>query len=304
MNRHQIILIFIALCTTFSSSLAQDFTTIVTINAEKAQTADPKIFKNLKVAIEEFMNSRNWDEGNFEPEERIELNIIINLEKELSLTEFEGQLTIQASRPVYKSGYNSVLFQNLDKGFRFSYAEFERLDFSENTFTSNLTSTLAFYAYVILGMDYDSFSEMGGDDHLQKALNILNTVPRGAAEGWTSDGGIINRNRYWLIENLLNPRMQEMRGAMYQYYMLGLDRVSQEGQTEKGLVSIVNSLETIVAANQSYPGTMLIQLFTDCKREEIINLFEVADLNTKRKVYGIMTKLDGAHADSYRPLLK
>ena len=287
-----------------NTATSQDFNTQVTINTPKIQTVDPKIFKNLGTAIEEFMNTRDWIEDNFEPEERIELNLVITIEKEISQTQFEGQMTIQASRPVYNSGYNSVLFQNLDKQFSFTYGEYERLDFSENTFTSNLTSTLAFYAYVILGMDYDSFSEMGGDEHLQKAQNILNAVPRGTSNGWTPDNGVVNRNRYWIIENLLSARMQDMRRSMYQYYMLGLDRVAQEDQAEKGLSSILKALETIQAANQSNPGSMWVQLFADSKRDEIIGLFGVADFSTKRKVYNIMVKLDGTHADSYRVLLK
>lgn len=296
--------LFLASCLSLSVS-AQDFNTQVTINTPKIQSVDPKIFKNLETAIEEFMNTRNWIEDNFEPEERIELNIVITIDRELSQTDFEGQMTIQASRPVYKSGYNSVLFQNLDKQFKFTYGEYERLDFSENTFSSNLTSTLAFYAYVILGMDYDSFSELGGEEHLQKAQDILNAVPRGTADGWTaSGGGIVNRSRYWIIENLLNPRMQDMRRAMYQYYMLGLDRIAQEDQTEKGLAAILSALETVDAANQSNPNSMLVQLFSDAKKDEIINLFKVADFNTKRKVYGIMVKLDGTRANDYRVLLK
>jgi hypothetical protein len=286
------------------SATAQDFNTQVTVNTPKIQTADPKIFKNLKTAIEEFMNSRDWIEDNFEPKERIELNIVITIEEELSLTSFKGQMTIQASRPIYNSGYNSVLFQNLDKQFEFTYGEFERLDFSENTYTSNLTSMLAFYAYVIIGLDYDSFAEMGGSEHFQKAQNILNAVPRGSAQGWASDNGIVNRSRYWVIENILNPRMQDMRRSMYQYYMLGLDRIAQEDQLEKGLGSIMKSLVTIEAANQSNPGSMWVQLFSDAKRDEVVNLFQVADFNTKRKVYNIMVKLDGTHANDYRVLLK
>jgi len=295
--------LFLVICLSLSAT-AQDFNTQVTVNTPKIQTADPKIFKNLKTAIEEFMNSRDWVEDNFEPKERIELNIVITIEEELSLTSFKGQMTIQASRPVYNSGYNSVLFQNLDKQFEFTYGEFERLDFSENTYTSNLTSILAFYAYVIIGLDYDSFSEMGGSDHFQKAQNILNAVPRGSAQGWASDNGIINRNRYWVIENMLNPRMQDMRRSMYQYYMLGLDRIAQEDQTEKGLGSILKALEAVQAANQSNPGSMWVQLFSDAKRDEVINLFQVADFNTKRKIYNIMVKLDGTHANDYRVLLK
>jgi len=236
--------LFLASCLSFSTT-AQDFNTQVTINTPKIQSVDPKIFKSLETAIEEFMNTRNWIEDNFEPEERIELNIVITINKELS----------------------------------------------------------HFYAYVILGMDYDSFSELGGENYLQKAQDILNSVPRGTADGWTVTG-IVNRSRYWIIENLLNPRMQDMRRAMYQYYMLGLDRVAQEDQTEKGLTAILNALETIDAANQSNPNSMWVQLFSDAKKDEIINLFSVADFNTKRKVYGIMVKLDGTRANDYRVLLK
>lgn len=296
--------LLLAFSLSISTASTQDFFTTVTVNTPKIQTADSKVFRNLETAIEEFMNSRDWISDNFDPEERIELNIIINIDNELSLTEFEGQMTIQASRPIYNSGYNSILFQNLDKQFKFTYGEFERLDFSENQFTSNLTSVLAFYAYLILGMDYDSYAEMGGTEHLQKALNILNAVPRGAYDGWAADNGVVNRNRYWIIENLLSPRMQDMRRAMYQYYMLGLDRVGQESEIEKGLGSILAALDVIKAANQSNPGTMWVQLFTDAKREEIVNLFQVADFNTKRKVYDAMVRLDGTHADDYKVLLK
>ncbi|MFK7797895.1 MAG: DUF4835 family protein [Aureispira sp.] len=282
---------------------AQEFNTQVTVNTPKIQSVDPKLFKNFETTVAEFMNTRNWVEDDFETNERIELNIVITINKEISQTYFQGEMTIQASRPVYGSGYNTVLFQTLDKDFEFSFQEYERLDFSENTYTSNLTSTLAFYAYVILGMDYDSFSELGGDEYLQKAQDILNTVPRSAVKGWTA-AGTINRSRYWLIENLLNPRMQNMRRAMYEYYLLGLDRIAQEGETAKGLTSIFKALQAIDAANQSNPNSMWVQIFSDAKKDEILNLFQVADFNTKRQVYSIMVKLDGTRTEAYRALLK
>lgn len=303
MNIRYFFSLFVLLCS-FQFLFAQDFSTQVTINTPKIQTVDPKIFRNLETAIEEFMNSRDWISEELEPEERIELNIVITIEAELSQTEFEGQMTIQASRPVFNSGYNSVLFQNLDKDFKFTYGEYERLDFSENTYTSNLTSVLAFYAYLIIGMDFDSYAELGGDDHLQKAQNILNAVPRGTADGWTADNGVVNRSRYWIIENLLSARMQDMRRAMYRYYLLGLDQVGQEGKIENGLENIVSALETVQKSNVSYPGNMWVQLFSESKRDEIIELFKVCDFNTKRKVYNIMVRLDGTHANDYRVLLK
>lgn len=299
-------LLFVVCCFclfTTKVTTAQEFNTQVTVNTPKIQSVDPKLFKNFETVVAEFMNTRNWVEDDFEPGERIDLNIVITINEEVSQSYFKGEMTIQASRPVYGTGYNSILFQTLDKDFEFSFQEYERLDFSENTYTSNLTSTLAFYAYVILGMDYDSFSEMGGEEYLQKAQDILNAVPRSNVKGWTA-AGTINRSRYWLIENLLNPRMQNMRRAMYQYYLLGLDRIAQEDEMEKGLTSVFKALQTVDATNQSNPNSMWVQIFSDAKKDEILELFQVADFNTKRQVYSIMVKLDGTRAEAYRSLLK
>lgn len=293
----------------FSTSYAQEFNCNVTINTPKLQLTDPKVFKSLQTAIREFMNNRKWSEQEYAPEERIDLDLILNITTELSATAFEGQLTVVASRPVYNSGYNSILFRHLDKQIIFSYGEFEVLDFSENTFTSNLTSTLAFYAYIILGLDEDSFYEMGGDAHLAKAQTILNSVPRSSIEGkaikgWTVDGGgITDRTRYWLIENLLNVRVANYRRAMYQYHLMGLDLLTKDETMGQGMGSIVKALEAINKVNSEYPSSMIVQLFSDAKRQEILNVFSVADSRMRRQVYDIMVKIDGTHTNDYKVLL-
>jgi hypothetical protein len=279
---------------------AQEIISTVTINTPKLQTADPKLFVNLKSALQEFINNRKWTDENYKSEEKIELNVIITINKEISQTSFEAQLTIQASRPVYNSTYNSVMIQHLDKDFYFSYGEFEVLDFTEGSFSSNLTSTIAYYVYVVLGLDYDSFAELGGDKYLNKALDILNAVPRGAAKGWTMQDG--DRNRYWLIENLLNVRMQGFRRGMYQYHLLGLDRLSSEENRSEGLAAIEKALTAARDANQAVPASMLIQTFVNTKRDEILNVYSVADLRTRRRIYDIMIKIDGTHAADYQKL--
>ena len=191
------------------SVLAQEILSTITINTPKLQTADPKIFRSLKTALQEFINNRKWTDELYEPDEKLEVNVIITVDEELSQTSFKAQLTIQASRPTYGSNYNTIIFQHLDKDFYFNYGEFEVLDFTEGSFSSNLTSTIAFYMYIVLGMDYDSFSELGGDKYLNKAQDILNAVPSNTARGWkVSDG---DRNRYWLNENLQNIRVQPFR---------------------------------------------------------------------------------------------
>jgi hypothetical protein len=192
------------------------------------------------------------------------------------------------------------MIQHLDKDFYFSYGEFEVLDFTEGSFSSNLTSTIAYYVYVVLGLDYDSFAELGGDKYLNKALDILNAVPRGAAKGWTMQDG--DRNRYWLIENLLNVRMQGFRRGMYQYHLLGLDQLSSEENRAEGLASVEKALTAARDANQAVPASMLIQTFVNTKRDEIINIYSVADLRTRRRIYDIMIKIDGTHAADYQKL--
>jgi hypothetical protein len=190
--------------------------------------------------------------------------------------------------------------QHLDKDFYFTYGEFEVLDFTEGSFSSNLTSTIAFYMYVILGMDYDSFTELGGDKYLNKAQDILNAVPRGSARGWAMQDG--DRNRYWLIENLLNVRMQPLRRAMFQYHLLGMDRLSNEDTRMEGLTNVEKAITTVREANTAYPATMLVQTFVNSKRDEILNVFSIADLRTRRRIYDIMVKIDGTHAADYQKM--
>lgn len=284
------------------SVLAQEILSTITINTPKLQTADPKIFRSLKTALQEFINNRKWTDELYEPDEKLEVNVIITVDEELSQTSFKAQLTIQASRPTYGSNYNTIIFQHLDKDFYFNYGEFEVLDFTEGSFSSNLTSTIAFYMYIVLGMDYDSFSELGGDKYLNKAQDILNAVPSNTARGWkVSDG---DRNRYWLNENLQNIRVQPFRRAMYQYHLLGLDRLIKEENRGEGLVAIEKALTMVRDVNAAYPGTMIVQLFVLAKRAEILNIFAIADMRTRRRIYDIMVKLDGAHASDYQPLTK
>lgn len=297
--------LFVLLLGSFSLQ-AQEFQCEVSVNAPKIQTADPRVFKNLETAIRELMNNRDWaPDIDLEAEERINLNIIITIDEELSATSFKAQMIIQAGRPVYNSGYNSVLFQHIDKNFIFEYGEFEVLDFAENSFTSNLTSMLAFYAYVTLGMDADSFSELGGDEYLNKAQDIVNTVPqnlRGQYRGWQASDG--QQNRFWLIDNLLNVRVKPMRRAMYLYHLRGLDQLANESSRQEGIQSIKQALQMIRDVNNAFPASMIVQVFANAKRDEIIKVFEVADMRTKREVHGIMVKLDAPQASQYQDLLK
>lgn len=285
---------------------AQEFKCEVTINTPKVQTVDPKVFKSLKTAITEFVNNRKWTNRELQQEEKIDFNIVITIDEEVSASSFKGQIMIQGARPIYASTYNSVLIQHLDKDFAFTYQENEYLEFTENTYTSNLPCVIAFYAYIILGLDGDSFSELGGEAHYQKAQDIANSAPSGSLNGWklTDRTAVDGRSRHYLISNLLNPRAQAMRRSFYQYYLLGLDRLTKADMRPDGLKAMMQCLEIVGRLNTELPSSMIVQTFAQSKKDEVIQAFAIADIGTRRRVYDIMSKLDPLKIEDYKQLLK
>jgi Domain of unknown function (DUF4835) len=285
-------------CSSFVS-FAQEFKTKVTISTPKLQSADPKIFKTLESQLIQFLNDRKWTDNTYELDERIELNIQIVIDQEISSTRFKGQMTLQAIRPVYNSTYNTVLLELQDKEFEFNYQEFEALDFSETVYFSNLCSMLGFYAYVVLGLDSDSYAELGGDQYFLKAQQVLNNLPSNVVDGfpgWKQFG--TTRNRFWLIENILAVRMKTFRSAWYAYHLLGLDAMVDK--PTQGQAAIKTAIEEFKKANNDYPTTMLIQLFCIAKRDEIIDIFKVTDQPTKTAVFDAMSRMDGTQVEKYR----
>ena len=209
--------------------LAQELEVEVAINTPKLQTADPKVFENLEKSMEEFLNNRKWTEDVYEPEERIKCKIQLTIEEEISATRFRANIAVQSRRPIYKSSEETPMLNHVDKDFIFDYEPFQPIIFSKNLFQDNLSSILGFYAYIIIGMDYDSFSPLGGEEYFKIAQDILNNVPQNAASqfpGWRQLDG--NRNRYWIIENLMNPRVRDFRQGMYEYHRLSLDMMSED----------------------------------------------------------------------------
>lgn len=278
---------------------AQEFRANVTVNAPKLQKADPKIFKTLQQQISEFINDRKWSDNTYAQEERIEIIMQITIDEEQSDTRFKGQIAIQALRPVYNSNYNTVLLEVLDKDFVFEYQEYAALDFAEGQYFSNMTSVLGFYAYTILGLDNDSYSELGGTDYFNKAQQLMNAIPQnvaGSVGGWQPTSG--QRNRYWLIENLLNVRMKTLRRAFYNYHRGGLDRLYEAPVAAQE--EIKKALNDWKQASNDVPGTMIIQTVVNAKREEIIDVFSVADQKMKNEVIEIMLRLDATNAERYR----
>jgi len=280
---------------------AQELTFSVKINTLKLQTVDPKVFATLEQSVAEFLNNQKWTDDVFETKERINCNLVLTIQEELSPTSFKADLAIQASRPVYGATYETRMLNHLDKEVTFSYEQFQPLIYSKNVFNDNLSSILAFYVYIILGMDYDSFSLFGGDEHYQTAQEILNTVPQNVASsaaGWRSVEG--NRNRYWIMENILSPRVRPLRQGLYEYHRQGLDMMANDVNTGRAI--ILQALEEVDKVNQSYPNAMIVQMFSNAKSDEIVEIFKRGTRQEQDRVVQIMTKVDATNASKYRTI--
>ncbi|HHS96096.1 MAG TPA: DUF4835 family protein, partial [Phaeodactylibacter sp.] len=222
MKKYSILLLATLFC--FNPITAQELQANVSVNTPRLQKTDPQVFKELESAITEFLNAQKWTNDEFDHEERIQINIQLNIKEELANNQFKADLIIQSSRPVYGSDYQTVMLSTVDKDILFTYEQFQPIQYSQNSFIDNLSSLLSFYAYIVIGMDYDSFSPFGGDPYFLAAQEIANTIPTdnsGKYKGWRPIDG--QRNRYWIIENFLNPRMRPIRQAIYDYHRLGLD---------------------------------------------------------------------------------
>ena len=279
----------------------QELNVNVTVNTPKLQTADPRVFGSLETAIEEFMNNQVWTDDSFEEAERINVEMIITITEERGPTSFKAELAIQSTRPIYGSADETPLLNHLDKEFIFEYEQFQPLEYSKVQFQNNLTTMLSFYAFIVLGMDYDSFSPLGGEPHFLTAQEILNAIPANATanyKGWRSVDS--NRNRYWIIENMLSNRMRDYRQAIYDYHRQGLDITHKDLPTGRAIIA--NALKAIQQAEKNYPRAMAVQMFANSKSDEIIDIFKGAPETEKNEVIGVMQKIDAAKASKYRAI--
>jgi Domain of unknown function (DUF4835) len=281
---------------------AQEINATVTVLTPKLQTADPKVFDNLKQNIQDFYNNQKWTSDVFEPDERIKCNIQVTITKELSATAFKAELSIQSVRPAYGSTYETQLFNHLDKDLTFTYEQFQPLQYTQNSFSDNLSSTLAYYAYIMLGTDYDSFVTLGGESYFQTAQDILNTVPTslggGQRDAWQSDKG--SRNRYWLIENFLRPTFRSYREAMYTYHRKGIDVAADN--VEGGRSAMLQALEEVDKVNASSPNSMIVQLFVNAKWQELLEVYKPSGKIQKSRVYDILSRVDPSNITRYQVL--
>ncbi|MEO6758677.1 MAG: DUF4835 family protein [Saprospiraceae bacterium] len=276
----------------------------VRISTPQLQQADRKVFDQLEVSLRDFLNNTKWTQDQFEPDERIKCNFIFTISEELGNNSYKAELAVQAVRPVYGSGYETPLISHLDKDITFSYLQNQPIEFVLNSAdNSNLPAVLAYYVYIILGMDYDSFSLYGGEAYYQNAQQIVSNIQSGGANGasgWRPADGGKNRNRYWLIENLLNPRVKPYRAAMYTYYRKGLDNFATN--IDQGKIAVLQALEEVDKVNVAYFNSMIVQMFANAKKDELVEMWKVGSKAQKDRVIQIMSKIDPANGQRYRDI--
>ncbi|MDX1685776.1 MAG: DUF4835 family protein [Saprospiraceae bacterium] len=285
----------------FFQAEGQEFLASVRVTAPTLQIADPKILESLESSVKEFMNTQQWTDDEFLPEERINLNLQITVTEDRSSNSFLIDLGVQATRPVYGSSYETPLISHLEKGVPIGFEQFRPIIPTTDNFTDNLSSILSFYAYYILALDYDSFSPFGGEEYYLIAQDIVNAVPPAVADGdrnWADPRNI--RTRYYMVENALNPRFKPFRRAMYDYHRKGLDLMHKN--VDSALSTITAALESINEVDKAYPNTFLIQIFANTKANEIAEIYQQGQLDVRLKVYSIMTRIDPANSHKYEPI--
>jgi hypothetical protein len=293
-------LLTIAFIFLLTATQAQELLATVTINVgPKVQTTDRNVFRDMKNAFQQFLNTRKWTNDIFQQHEKINCAFLININDMPSIGVFSASVQIQSARPVYNSNYTSLVLNFADRDWEFEYLESQPLEFNDNTFTNNITSMLAFYAYLVIGMDYDSFSELGGTPYFQKAQMVVTNAQSSNRPGWQSLGTI--RNRYWIIENLLNPQMADVRKTSYAYHRLGLD--SFEKTPDQSRMIILTGLKSIKKARDINPSAILIISFFDAKSKELANIFSEGQLSVRREAYDVILQIDPSNQAAYSKMI-
>ncbi|MBL4561217.1 MAG: DUF4835 family protein [Labilibaculum sp.] len=278
---------------------SQELRCNVQIVSQQIQGTNKQVFRTLQSSAYEFMNTKRWTDHVYTYDERIECTILINLTSQLSSDEFKGTVQVQVSRPVHNSSYNSVLLNYKDDDVQFKYVEYQPLEFNEATTPSSLTALLSYYAYIILGLDYDTYSMDGGSVYFAKAEAIVNKMQNSNVKGWKAFES--RKNRYWLVENILNNAYSPVRECLYRYHRLGLDNMAE--RLTESRAEIAESLRLLQKAYRAKPGSFILQIFFDAKADELVNIFSESFTDEKKRVFNILSEIDPANISKYNKII-
>ena len=281
---------------------AQELNCNVQVSAQKIQGSNRQVFESMQRDIYEFMNNSVWTNHVFSYAERIDCNILITITEQFSADEFKGTIQVQLRRPVFNSTYNSTVLNFMDNNFQFRYVEFSPLEFDPNSYRSSLVSVLAYYAYIFLGFDYDSFSPLGGTQFFQIAEKIVNNAQNASEPGWKPYDGSRNKNRYWLVKNALDREYEGVRRFIYEYNILGMDKM--ESRTGEARISILESLKLVQEVFRARPDPYmyLLQIIMESKADELVSIFADAFPEEKSRVVQILTEIDPGNKTKYEKI--
>ena len=282
---------------------AQELQVKVNVNHSQIQGTDASVFENLQQTIEQFMNNRSWTDLQFQQNERIQCSLNLTVNKyQRDENRFECTALIQANRPVYNSAYNSTLYNNKDANFNFDFQQFGQLNFAEENIDNQLTALLAYYALLIIGIDLDSFSPMGGTDVLQRCLLLVNNAQNLGFTGWKSFED--NKNRFAIINDYLDEAMKPFRQLQYDYYRKGLDEMANNA--ERGRTEITAALENdLKKAHEDKPLSLLPQIWTDYKKDELANIYKgKGTQKEKQRIYDLLMGMNASQNNSWEQITK
>ncbi len=283
-------------------SYSQELNAQVQVLTPNIQATNKQVFTTLETAMREFLNNRKWTKENYKIEERIQCQFVLTI-TERNNNSFNGNLQVFYSRPVYKSEYNSPVLVHRDNDVVFEYLEFDRLDFAPNTYISNLTSILAYYAYVIIGLDHDTYAPMSGTEYYSEAQSIVGAAATSNNPGWNSFGGS-NKNRFWLIDNLMSPAFDNFRTGLYTYHRQGLDLMNNGSQVRTAKLNIKEALLSLKKVNDQRRNSFLMQIWFDAKQAEIVKIFDGGAPIPLADLKEVLVELDPNNANSYQGMGK
>ena len=279
---------------------SQEILCNVRVNSSQIQISDRKIFQSMQTAIYEFINNTKWTNANISSEERIECSILINISNKISNDEYEGSMQIQSTRPIYGTSYKSTLFNFMDNNIRFKFLEYQSLEFSETSHLSNLTSIIAFYVNIILGLDFATFSEEGGNEYFNTAQKIVNNAQNARESGWKAFES--DKNRYWIAHDLLDNRYNKYHMCLYRYHRIGLDKLAEE--PEDARYEITESIESLRSIYRENPSALLLKLFFDAKADEITKIYSESFPNEKARIVKTLVEIDPTNSSKYQKITR
>jgi hypothetical protein len=280
--------------------IGQELNCSVIIISDQVQISDKTVFENLKQTIYEFMNNTQWTNDDYDIHEKIECNLQLNITEVVNKTNYKATLQITSTRPIYNSDYNSTILNTLDKSISFSYSQNSRLVFTDGQYKNELSSILAFYAYTIIGLDYDSYGLLGGTKYLVKAQDISSVAQSSGGSGWKASDG--SNSRYFLVYEYMNPQFEPFRKLMYTYHRNGLDIMYSK--LDEGKQNVMESLESIQEIYKFNPSSYFTRVFFQAKYQELISMYSNTSLDSRKTISSMLSKYDPTHIKDYDKLNK